>query len=83
MKQIVRTAKQVGAAIRRVRRAKKLTQSDVGSKTRLRQGTVSRLETGDADTQLRTLFEVLSALDLEIVIGERSKASAKDIEDLF
>lgn len=83
MEQIARTAKQVGAAIRRVRRAKSLTQSGVGSKTRLRQGTVSRLETGEADTQLRTLFEVLAALDLEIVIRERSKASAKDIEDMF
>jgi HTH-type transcriptional regulator/antitoxin HipB len=83
MEQIVRTAKQVGAAIRRVRRAKSLTQSGVGSKTRMRQGTISRLETGEADTQIRTLFEVLSALDLEIVIRPRSKASAKDIEELF
>ncbi len=83
MEQIVRTAKQVGTAIRRVRRAKSLTQSGVGSKTRMRQGTISRLETGEADTQLRTLFEVLSALDLEIVIRPRSKASVQDIEDLL
>jgi|TARA_B100002003_G_scaffold242148_1_gene264806 HTH-type transcriptional regulator/antitoxin HipB len=83
MEQIVRTAKQVGTAIRRVRRAKSLTQSGVGSKTRMRQGTISRLETGEADTQLRTLFDVLSALDLEIVIRPRSKASIKEIEDLF
>ena len=83
MEQIVRTAKQVGTAIRRVRRAKSLTQSGVGRKTRMRQGTISRLETGEADTQLRTLFEVLSALDLEIVIRPRSKASVQDIEDLL
>jgi len=83
MEQIVRTAKQVGAAIRRVRRTKNLTQSVVGSKTRKRQGTISLLETGDVDTQLGTLLDVLSALDLEIVIRNRSKASAKDIEELF
>ena len=83
MKQIVRTANQVGAALRRERRAKKLTQTDIGSKTRLRQATISRLETGEADTRLQTLFDVLAALDLEIVIRDRSKASAKDIESLF
>jgi len=83
MEQIVRTAKQVGAAIRRVRRTKNLTQSVVGSNTRKRQGTISLLETGDVDTQLGTLLDVLSALDLEIVIRNRSKASAKDIEELF
>lgn len=83
MEQIVRTAKQVGAAIRRRRRAKSLTQTEVGKKTRMRQATVSGLETGEADTQLRTLFDVLTALDLEIVIRERSKASPKAIEDLF
>ncbi|MFP6747728.1 MAG: helix-turn-helix transcriptional regulator [Alphaproteobacteria bacterium] len=83
MDHIVRTAKQVGAAIRRVRRAKNLTQSGVGGKTRMRQGTLSRLETGEANTKLGTLLAVLAALDLEIVIRPRSKASAKDIEDMF
>jgi HTH-type transcriptional regulator/antitoxin HipB len=81
MKQIARTATQVGAALRRARRAKSLTQTEVGNKTRMRQATISRLETGEADTQVSTLLDVLAALDLEIVIRERSKASAKDIED--
>ena len=32
---------------------------------------------------LSTLFDVLSALGLELVIGERSKTSKADIERLF
>jgi HTH-type transcriptional regulator/antitoxin HipB len=83
MEQIARTAKQVGAIIRRRRRNKGLTQGDVGKKTRMRQATISRLETGESDTPLRTILDVLTALDLEIVIRRRSKASKQDIEDMF
>lgn len=83
MDQIARTAKQVGAIIRRRRRNKGLTQGDVGKKTRMRQATISRLETGESDTPLRTILDVLTALDLEIVIRKRSKASKHDIEDMF
>jgi len=83
MEQIARTAKQVGAIIRRHRRNKGLTQNDVSDKTRMRQATVSRLETGEYDTPLRTILDVLSALDLEITIRDRSKSSKHDIEDMF
>jgi HTH-type transcriptional regulator/antitoxin HipB len=33
--------------------------------------------------QLRALMAVLSALDLELVVRPRSKASAAEIEDMF
>ena len=82
MEQIARTSKQIGAAIRRRRRTLNLRQSDVGSKTNLRQATISALENGELGTQLRTLIDLMAALGLEIVIRERSKVS-EDIEDLF
>lgn len=82
MDQIARTSRQIGAAIRRRRRALNLRQGDVGSKTNLRQATISALETGEAGTQLRTLIDVMAALGLELVIRERSKAD-ENIEDLF
>lgn len=82
MEQIARTSKQIGAAIRRRRRTLNLRQGDVGSKTNLRQATISALETGKPGTQLRTLIDAMAALGLEIVIRERSKVS-EDIEDLF
>lgn len=83
MDQIGRTAKQVGAAIRRKRRQLGLSQAQLGSKIQLRQATVSKLEAGEPATQLQTLLDALTALDLEILIRPRTKASADEIEELF
>ena len=82
MEQIARTSKQIGAALRRRRRGMNLRQGDVGSRTNLRQATISALESGEPRTQLRTLIHVLAALDLELVIRERSTTD-REMEDLF
>jgi len=82
MEQIARTTKQLGAAIRRRRRALNLRQADLGTKTKLRQATISALENGEPGTQLRTLIDVMASLGLELVIRERSRSDEK-IEDLF
>lgn len=83
MDQIARTSKQIGDALRRRRRTLNLTQRDLGTKTTLRQATISAIEKGEPGTQLRTLFDVLAALNLEIVIRPRTKGTATDIEDLL
>jgi HTH-type transcriptional regulator / antitoxin HipB len=80
---IARTEKQLGAILRRARKQSGLTQSDIGKKIHLRQGTVSRLEAGAPAIQLHTVMEALAALDLELVIRTRTKASAADIESIF
>lgn len=82
MNLIVRSTKQAGAAIRRIRRQKALSQSDLGEKVHVRQATVSKLEAGEPATQLRVLMDALVALDLELVIRPRS-ASTEDLEELF
>ena len=82
MEPIARTPKQIGAEIRRYRRRKKLSQTGLAAKTKLRQATISTLEKGQTGTQLRTLIDILAALELELVIRPRSSASEK-IEDLF
>jgi HTH-type transcriptional regulator/antitoxin HipB len=79
----VRTTKQAGAAIRRIRRQKALTQGDLGERMHVRQATVSKLEAGEPATQLRVLMDALVALDLELVIRPRTSASTNDIEELF
>lgn len=83
MEIIARTPKQAGAAIRRVRRQRAVTQADLGAKTHVRQATISKLESGEPNTQLRILMDALAALDLELVIRPRSTAASDDIEDLF
>lgn len=82
MNSIARTPTQIGATIRRQRKLKELTQTQLGEKTKLRQATISQLESGEGGIQLKTLTDVLAALNLELVIQERS-ASTRDIEDLF
>jgi HTH-type transcriptional regulator / antitoxin HipB len=81
--QIARTPKQVGDVLRRLRRARGVTQNGLRDKTNLRQATISGLEVGEPGARLRTLFDVLAALDLELVIRPRTKAPADKIEDLF
>jgi HTH-type transcriptional regulator/antitoxin HipB len=80
--QIARTPKQVGDAVRRRRRSLGMTQKDIAEKTNLRQATISGVEAGESGT-LRTLFDVLTALDMEVVVRPRTKASTDKIEDLF
>ena len=80
---IARTAKQVGAVLRRIRRQKGLTQGELGDLMHARQATVSKLESGEAGTQLGVVINALAALDLELVIRTRSKALPQDIEQLF
>jgi HTH-type transcriptional regulator/antitoxin HipB len=81
--QIARTPKQVGEAVRRRRRSLGMTQKDLAGKTSLRQATISDVEAGEPGTQLRTLFAVLAALDMEVVARPRTKASTGKIEELF
>ena len=83
MKQTARTAKQIGAIIRRARRNAKLSQAALGKRVGLRQATVSKLEKGESATELNTLLDVLTALGLELSIDVRGKASAQSLEDLF
>lgn len=71
---IARLPKQLGAAIRRERRRQRLTQKQLSDKTRIRQATISLLESGECSAQLDTLLRILSALDMELVVRERTKA---------
>lgn len=81
--QIARTEKQIGAILRRARKQVHLSQGALGEQINMRQGTISRLEAGEPAVQLHTLMEVLSALNLELVVRPRSQGRATDIEDLF
>jgi HTH-type transcriptional regulator/antitoxin HipB len=83
MDQIARTPKQIGAIIQRQRRKLQETQSGLGARIKHRQATLSRIEAGESGTTLATLLDVLSALNLELVVRSRTKGSPEDIEALF
>lgn len=83
MKQSARTAKQIGAIVRRARRNAGLTQTELGNKIAMRQATVSKLENGEPATRLRTLLDALTVLGLEIIIDKRGKATPSSLENIF
>ena len=73
MDQIARSPAQMGAVLKRRRRLIGQTQAELSHKTGLRQATLSSAEAG-APMQLQTLFRLLAALDLEIVVRPRGEA---------
>jgi HTH-type transcriptional regulator/antitoxin HipB len=83
MSDLARDPKQIGNVVRRARRRNALSQRQLGEKAGLRQETISLIETGNSATKIRTLLAVLSALDLEFLIGPRSKSWGRDIEKDF
>lgn len=82
MDQPARTQSQLGAVLRRARRGAGLTQGDLGERISKRQATISNLESAGSGATLETLFAVLAALELELVVRPRRKVDPSDIADL-
>jgi HTH-type transcriptional regulator/antitoxin HipB len=83
MSDLARNPKQIGNLIRRARKQRGLSQTQLGEMAGLRQATISIIETGNPAAALETILTVLSVLDLEFRIVPRSKGTAADIEDIF
>lgn len=81
MEQIVFSPKSLGNAIKRFRKAKKLSQSVAGDPYNIEQSTFSSIEQGVPGTRVETLFRVLAALDLEIVIRPKKATYSKTKEN--
>ncbi len=80
---IARNAKQLGAILRRARKLEGISQSDLGERIHMRQGTISRLEMGAPAVQLHTVTEILYALKLELVVRPRTQRKSEETEGLF
>jgi len=78
-----RTARQLGAIVRRSRRAAGWTQAELGRRIGRRQATISKLEAGKPTTQLQTLLDALMALNLEICLDHRTDNTVRDLGDVF
>jgi len=73
MSELARSPEQLGNSIRRARKKRAMSQSELGRKAGLRQETISLIENGNPAAKLETILAVLSALDLELRINERTK----------
>jgi HTH-type transcriptional regulator/antitoxin HipB len=77
-----RTSKQLGSELRRYRKKLGLTQAQLSGQINKRQATISTLESVGTGT-IETLFSVLSALDLELLVRPRSKGVRTKLGDIF
>lgn len=82
MEVIARTPLQLANSIRVRRRRLGLSQEELAQKIGVRQKTLSDIENAKP-ARLETLLRILAVLDLELVVRERTKSSANDIEAIF
>jgi HTH-type transcriptional regulator/antitoxin HipB len=75
MEIIVQNPKLLGTALRRFRRIKKLNQSQVGKEFCIDQTTISSIENGAPGTRIETIFRLLAAMGLEIIIRDKVQMS--------
>ncbi len=80
MDQFVYSPKSLGSAIKRQRKEKKLSQTEAGRAFNVDQTTISSIEQGASGTRLGTLFRLLAALDLELVIRPKKIGASTNKE---
>ncbi len=71
----------LGFALREERKKKGLNQTELGRPVGVDQTTVSKVEQGKPGTRLDTLFRLLSALDLELILQPKGSSSTTSEED--
>lgn len=76
MQQLVYSAKSLGTEITRARKEKGLNHFEAGNFCKLDANTVSNIETGAPATKIETIFRLLAALDLEMLIRPKLSKEA-------
>ena len=76
MKYPVHTPRQLGQVLKGQRKSQHLTQAEAARSVGLLPKTVSKLELDPDTATLESLFKLLSALQLELVVRSKSTSSA-------
>jgi HTH-type transcriptional regulator/antitoxin HipB len=77
MEYTVHTTRQLAQALRSQRSSKRLTQKVAGAPVGLLPKTVSALESSPQRSSVESLFKLLSALELELVLRSKSSEPGK------
>lgn len=84
MDYVARTPAQLGPILRSIRSERSLTQQETGAKVGLKQSTVSAIERSSGHASVDTLYKLLSALNLDLVVrdkpGDQGVTSARKRE---
>jgi len=81
MNNLARTPADIGHALRRARKKQGLTQRELAVKSGVWQETISKLENGLTDAKLDTVFDLCAALDLELIVTNRSRGTTAFLEE--
>ena len=73
--------KTLGVILRSARKNKGLTQTETGSVVGADQTTISNIERGESNLHIATLFRILAALDMEMIVRPREKTSGMNQGD--
>jgi len=83
LQNLVRTPRNLGHAIRQARREENCTQAELATRSGVWQETISKAEAGKGGTKLDTIFALLAALDVEIMVEKRSKGMSSEFDGIF
>lgn len=75
------SAKTLGQILKSARGRKGLTQDQAGNLVGITQAMVSRIERGESNARIDTLFRLLSALEMEIAVLPRQKTIGQNEGD--
>lgn len=64
----------LGEALRAARKKKGMSQKEIGKSVGIDQPSISTIERGESSVRVDTLFRLLAALDMELVIQPRQKS---------
>jgi len=70
---IINSPKNLASVITYHRKNKKLSQTEVGGLVNLKQKTISAIENTPESSKIETLFRVLSALNLDLIIKPKDE----------
>lgn len=63
----------LGLILRSVRKTQGLSQTEAGKSVGIDQATLSKIERGESNTRIETIFRLLAALDMEMIVRPREK----------
>lgn len=80
MEYVARTPQQLGQVLKACRKKRQLTQGAVGARVGVRQSQISSIETHGAEITVDTLYRLISALGLELVLRDMQARDARPTE---
>lgn len=81
MPHAIHTPQILGAELRNWRRARALTQAKAAARIGIAQKAISALETHTGQSSVERLLQVLSALDLELVLRDKQDGVLHTLQD--